>query len=33
MITNYAIKVLGKTPDTKKLCSFTDVSGETSEMK
>jgi len=32
MMANYAVEVLGKTPDTSKACAFNDVSKETSEM-
>jgi len=33
MVTNYAINVLGKKIDTKKLCAFEDLWHETSEMR
>jgi len=33
MITNYALNVLGLTPDTSKDCEFTDIANETSEMQ
>lgn len=33
MMANYAVEVLGKTPDTSKSCDFNDVSNETSEMQ
>lgn len=33
MMSNYAINVLGKTPDTTKVCVFSDMENETLEMK
>jgi hypothetical protein len=33
MITNFAINVLGKEPDTSKSCKFGDISKQTEEMK
>ena len=33
MMSNYAINVLGKSPDTSKNCDFTDVSNESQEMQ
>ena len=33
MITNYAINVLKKSPNTNIVCSFDDVSGQSEEMQ
>lgn len=33
MMVNYAIKVLGKYPDTSLSCEFDDIANETTEMK
>jgi hypothetical protein len=33
MMVNYAIEVLGKTVDTTKACVFTDMAGQSDEMK
>jgi hypothetical protein len=33
MIANYAKEVLGKTPDTTKVCNFSDVSSESAELQ
>jgi hypothetical protein len=33
MISNYAINVLGKTPDQTKVCVFDDMANETEEMQ
>ena len=33
MMTNYAIEVLGKTPDTSKKCTFGDIAAESAEMR
>lgn len=33
MISNYAINVMGMTPDTSKTCNFNDIAGEDAEMK
>jgi hypothetical protein len=33
MISNYAINVMGMTPDTSKACNFNDIAAEDAEMK
>lgn len=33
MMSNYAVEVLGLTPDTTKECNFTDVANETAELQ
>jgi hypothetical protein len=33
MMVNYATEVLGKTPDTSKACTFTDVANQSAELK
>ena len=33
MMVNYAIEVLGKTPDTSKNCTFSDITSESAEMR
>ena len=33
MMVNYAIEVLGKTPDTSKNCTFSDIASESAEMR
>jgi hypothetical protein len=33
MISEYAIKVLGQTPDTTRKCVFTDMTNQTAEFK
>jgi hypothetical protein len=33
MMSEYAIKVLGKTPDTNRKCLFTDMKNQTEEFK
>lgn len=33
MMTNYAIQVLGQTPDTSKNCNFSDIAEESAELR
>lgn len=33
MMVNYAIKVLGKTPNTGATCTFTDLADQSTEMQ